>query len=118
MEEFNFKELANCIKYHRESKNLSIKELSDLTDIDYSYLINIESGIKRPSVETLILILNALSISLSECFDKNNHKSRKVFYLRKFKLLLKNLEDSDLIFIDKIIEQLGNLEEDDYEVGF
>jgi len=114
LEDFDFQKLANGIKHHRELRKLSVRELSDLAEIDYPYLTNIEAGTKNPSAENLIKILNALLINVCGCLSTSNHEDSKNFYLRKFKLIAKNLSDEELTFIDNVIDRLSNLEENDY----
>jgi len=116
VKELDFKELANSIKYHRKLRGLSIKELSELTEIDETYLTSIESALRRPSTETLVKILNALTIDLSECLSQKNHESNKIFYLRKVKLLIENMSKSQLIFINNTIKRFGKVKDDNHEI--
>lgn len=57
------------IKYCREQKKISLKELSKKTSISYSYLCLLETGKKNnPSLKTICRIANALNMELTLIF--------------------------------------------------
>ena len=56
------------IKEVRESKNISISELSRMTKISKSHLSNIEKGEKEPSISILIRIALALKVDEKELY--------------------------------------------------
>lgn len=56
------------IKEVRESKNISISELSRMTKISKSHLSNIERGEKEPSISILIRIALALKVDEKELY--------------------------------------------------
>ena len=72
-EEKNYiKSLGSRIVSLREQKGLKQKQLSDLLDMDDGSLRRIESGRTNPTTTTLLLIANALEVSMSELFDFEN----------------------------------------------
>jgi len=54
------------IKKIRKQKGLTQEKLSELTNIDYSYLNLIESGKRNPSIKRLHKIAKVLEVSLKE----------------------------------------------------
>lgn len=52
-EEINLKELAACIKHKRQSEELSLREVEELTGVSYPTLSRIENGVTTPEVPTL-----------------------------------------------------------------
>lgn len=65
----------------REQKQISRKHLSETTGISYSYLCDVESGIRSNiTMKTLLNIAAALDVSMSEFFseyDKINFSNNK-----------------------------------------
>lgn len=56
------------IREIRESKNISLTELSKLTNISKSHLSNIERGEKEPSISILIRIALALKVDEKQLY--------------------------------------------------
>ena len=67
-------ELYKRITYLREQKGITVNKLANLAGISQSFLREIELGNKKPTIETLSYICDALEISLKDFF---------VFYLFK-----------------------------------
>lgn len=59
----NYILLGKRIKDIRKKKGMSQAQLSELIDKTPTYVSYIETGIKSPSLETLIMIANALGVS-------------------------------------------------------
>lgn len=60
------------IKYFREKRGITINALANLAGISQSYLRELELGNKKPTVEYLEYICQALKISLVTFFDVEN----------------------------------------------
>lgn len=53
------------IKNIRKERNITLKTLSDKTEISYNYLLMLEKGMKNnPSLNVLIKIANALEVEI------------------------------------------------------
>lgn len=61
--------VSERIKFYREQKNLTVNKLANLSGISQSFLRDIERGTKKPTVETVSLLCEALDITLSDFFD-------------------------------------------------
>lgn len=57
------------IREVRESKNVSLSKLSEMTHISKSHLSNIERGEKEPSISILIRIALALRVDEKELYE-------------------------------------------------
>lgn len=65
-------EILKQIKYCREQKGMSLNELSLKSDVSYSYLLQLEKGLKtNPSLDILEKISNALDIDITFLFINN-----------------------------------------------
>jgi transcriptional regulator with XRE-family HTH domain len=62
--------LGACIRAQRQMANLSLRELSAMTDVSNPYLSQIERGLSEPSARVLISIAKALNISAEALFSQ------------------------------------------------
>ena len=67
--------IGEKIKFFRTQKNVTINKLATQAGISQSFLRDIELGNKKPSVETLSYICDALKISLKDFFDDESISS-------------------------------------------
>lgn len=61
--------IGERIKFFRQKRGLTVNALANLAGISQSYLRDIELGNKKPTVEYLEYICDALKISLVTFFD-------------------------------------------------
>lgn len=59
-------EIGSRIRQLREENKLSIQELADKLDIEYTNVVRIEKGRTNFTIGTLVKIANTLDVSLSE----------------------------------------------------
>lgn len=64
--EYDAKKIGQTIRAIRKSKGVSLKLLSDTTELSSNFLGDIERGIKNPSIQTLLTVCNALKTSPDE----------------------------------------------------
>jgi len=62
------KHIGKQIKKFREIKGLTQHEFAELLGLTTNYISAVERGIKSPSLDTLILIINSLGVSADEVF--------------------------------------------------
>lgn len=60
----NYKNIGKKIKEERETLKLTQKELAERAGIDFRFLGNIERGVSKPSLDTIVKISRALDISI------------------------------------------------------
>jgi transcriptional regulator with XRE-family HTH domain len=61
--------LANNIKKYRLAQNLTIQELANIIDVDYSQIGRMERGVVNPNISILFDIANALKIQPSQLLE-------------------------------------------------
>ena len=67
----NIKEkIGQRIRQIREQKKMTQKELSDLADLDRSYITSVENGQRNISIINLEKLANALGVPLCELFKE------------------------------------------------
>jgi transcriptional regulator with XRE-family HTH domain len=64
--------LPERLKYLRETRNLTQKDLAQLAGVSQPTIAHIEKNTKDPSVETLNKIANALDIHIATLFSTND----------------------------------------------
>jgi transcriptional regulator with XRE-family HTH domain len=62
-------DIAGRVKFFREKKGITINKLANIAGVSQSFLREIELSKKKPTVDTLSEICNALGITLKEFFD-------------------------------------------------
>jgi transcriptional regulator with XRE-family HTH domain len=64
-------EIGKRIQQYRISNRLTLQQLADKAGLTKGYLSRIENSKRSPPVSTLIAVVNALNISISELFGEN-----------------------------------------------
>ena len=62
-------DVAERIRFFREQKGITVNKLANVAGISQSFLREIELGNKKPTVETLSVLCDALNITLQAFFD-------------------------------------------------
>lgn len=98
-------DVGQRIKHFRTTKKYSVNKLANLAGISQSYLREIELGNKKPTVEILSYICEALNISLCEFFDDTKifNFTNDPLFERIYQLNSKQRE-SLTVFLDSMIE--------------
>ena len=65
-------EIGTKIRYFRELRGFTQKELSTRIGVSNSRLSNWEQGINRPDADTLVLLCQALEVSADELLNISN----------------------------------------------
>lgn len=87
MIELNYIEIGNRIRQTRRNIGITQQSLSELSNLEPSYISHIERGVTKLSLPTLVKIANALDVSADA-------------------LLCNSLIKADYIFQDEINKQL------------
>jgi len=69
--EINYALIGTRIRETRKQKGLSAEELAEITNLSTVYISYIENAKRKPSLESLIKISNALEITLDELLYGN-----------------------------------------------
>ena len=96
------------IKELRTAKNIKQCELADMLNMERSNLTRIENGKQRPTDENLEKIANILNVEIKELFDYNHIKPKQEL-INSIQSMLNNLEEKELQYIYKTIENVKQL---------
>jgi transcriptional regulator with XRE-family HTH domain len=61
--------LATNIRKYRQERNLTIEELANLVEVDYSQIGRMERGIVNPNISIIFDIANALGVQASQLLE-------------------------------------------------
>lgn len=102
--------IGDKVRRLRESNNLTVKQLSQLSNVSQSYIREIESGVKdNVTVHKLDLLCKACNMNLVEFFSNDDIEDIKVnlsFYQRAIINLCYQLESDEAEIILKLLEKL------------
>lgn len=112
---FDYANFSKSIKFYRQKLGYSQEELAEKIGIGYKHLSNIERGLAKPSVSTVIKILNVFHISLAECLsgyskDEINLKKLKIKEILSCIDLIKP-DKKEKNFLLAIVNIINNKEE-------
>ncbi|MEV2908343.1 helix-turn-helix domain-containing protein [Paenibacillus larvae] len=78
--EIKEKSIGNNIRLYREQKKITQTKLAKKSGISSSHLSMIESDLKKPSIDTLNAIANALNIDVTQIMDSHNDLNKPILY--------------------------------------
>ena len=70
-------DLHTRITVLREERGYTVNKLANLAGISQSFLREIELGLKKPGIDTLSYICDALNISLRDFFDDGEQRKQE-----------------------------------------
>lgn len=76
----NFKQIGQRVKEIRCVKGLSQAELAEQIDMSVSYISLIETAAKKASLSTLVLIANALGVTVDALLNGNQTNDMAEYY--------------------------------------
>ena len=100
-------EIGNRIRYHRKELKLSQEELAEKSDLSFSFIGQLERGIKHPTIDSLYKITKAMNLSFSdflkdlEVVDKDSES-----YAVKSYVLISQESSSSQRHLYEIIKQI------------
>ena len=99
--------IGNRIRQLRNDIPISQEQLALKAGIAPSFLGEIELGVKKPSIDSLEKIANALEISLSELFhyDVNTLASSDNLYLEKILIEVRNYSNAEQEALYRLLKQ-------------
>lgn len=83
----NYIHICKRIKEYRTAKKITQAELAEMIDRSVQYVSQIERSIKFPSLETVILIANALEITVDQLLNGNQFNYEFEYFTEINKIL-------------------------------
>lgn len=99
-------DIANKIKNLRKNSNLSVYKLAKLSDVSATYIHQIESGEKQPTIVILQKICNVFGITLA-CFFEEDVSKKEIYYSNFFELI-SNLTIEQRFLLEKLLKSFIN----------
>ena len=102
------KHIGNMFQEYRQKNNLTQNQVSELTGLEPRHISQIERGLSKGSIDTLLKLCNAYSITpdiiLYDLLDTKIKNSVSI-YDEKFKKLSKKDKDTILNLIDYFLSK-------------
>lgn len=98
---FDRKKFGSTVRFIRKNKGLTILELALELNISDTYLSQIETGTKIPSVELVIWIINALGLTFEE--SNNFFDSEANLSYQNYSNMLYLLDQTDCEYLYKLL---------------
>lgn len=103
----DYKELGKRVRIQRKNQNLTQEKLADMADISDSFMGHIERGTRAISLETLVKLANALSVSVEYLLQKETPPDHAVFP-KKVQRNISKMSDQQRRFFMGVIESLSD----------
>ena len=100
--------VGNKIREHRQRLGVSIETLALSAEITPNFLGDVERGKKKPSLDTLESLLNALNLSFEEFFSYEAEYTPRKERSKAEKIIadISGFSDEELTVIHNIVRQL------------
>ncbi len=100
------KHIGQMCQQYRIKNNLTQNQVAELTGLEPRHISQIERGLSKGSIDTLIKLCNAYQITLDIIlYDLLDEKTKGSIYDEKFKKLNKKDKESILHFIDYFLSK-------------
>lgn len=106
--EVNFKMIGKRIAEIRKSQHYSQMELAEMTDLSISYISHIETAKKKPSIESLIKIVNALNVTVDELLCGNQLYDPNV-YQTDIDILMADCSLAERYFLFRMLQSAKDI---------
>ena len=89
----NYDTLGKRIQECRNTKKITQQELAEMIDKSVPYISHIETAVKHPSLKTVILIAEALEVTVDQLLYGNQSRDSQV-YLKEVNQIFEGCNDS------------------------
>lgn len=102
------KQLGERIRMFRQNRGLSQEKLAERANLNTSFIGQVERGGKKPTIDTLEKIVNALDINFEDLFsfEKSIIKSKDTTIIDKIAFELKGRSPDEQEAIYHIVKQV------------
>ena len=99
-------DVGKRLRQVRESKNISVYELSKVSDVSESHIRNLERGTKSATVETLEMLVNSLNMTMADFFNIDDNVTYltqdEQILLKYYRTLSKDTSKAIIEFCEKL----------------
>ena len=88
--DINLKNMGNRLKEIRKRERYTQENVAEFADISTSHYSHIENGTTKPSLNTLIRIVNVLNVSMDEVLDIELNKKSLYITLEEIDKIFRN----------------------------
>lgn len=96
--------LGKNISAARKKRQLTQEQLAELTDVSTVFISQIETAVRKPSLETMYKLAKSLGTTIDSLIDANN----SLAISEEMTSILSNRTESERIFLHSIICQISD----------
>ena len=103
------KEMGQRLKKYRLQRNLTQKQVSEMLDIDEQYYGQAERGVKRLSLEKLVVFCSRFQLTMDDIIQirtETEFPSLKETYIAEITQLLKHCSSDQLVLIQSLLKNI------------
>lgn len=104
----NYHVIGQRIRNYRQQRNLSQNSVAEKIDKSTTYISYIESGIKHPSLETLVDLANLLGVTADMLLGENLVHTRLVLEV-EYQQMLHDCTDQEKRFLVEAAQALKDI---------
>ena len=83
----NYKRIGHRVQELRKMRRLSQADLAELTDMSVPYISHIETALKKPSLESVVKISDALGVTVDQLLNGNQNNDHHTYEAEVAELL-------------------------------
>lgn len=100
--ELDYKAIGKRIKIARIRTDITQEKLAEIVDLSSSHMSNIETGTTKVSLTTIVVIANALSVTVDDLLCDNIVRAKPQFE-NDIKLLLDDCDDYEIRIVKDLL---------------
>lgn len=100
--ELDYKAIGKRIKIARIRTDITQEKLAEIVDLSSSHMSNIETGTTKVSLTTIVIIANALSVTVDDLLCDNIVRAKPQFE-NDIKLLLDDCDDYEIRIVKDLL---------------
>lgn len=107
--------MGERLKKYRLQRNLTQKQVSEMLDIDEQYYGQAERGVKRLSLEKLVVFCSRFQLTMDDIIQihaETESPSLKETYIKEITQLLKHCSSDQLALIQSLVKNMDFLKRD------
>ena len=107
-QEFSHKDFGKRLRSEREKQGLTVAHLSEIVDIEQSYIIQVEHGEKPLSIQNLVSLLLALGLSADTLlFGTKSDIGKQEKSIDKFMHFFSTQSDEELSALFELVKNVS-----------
>lgn len=106
--ELDYDALGKRVRENRIRRGFSQEKLAEMADLSITHISNIEHAKTKVALQSLVLIANALEVTVDELIGDSLVQARQ-FYLGSIERELRDCSELELQYVEEVVRQQKHL---------